>query len=123
MADPFPKSKQLARGERRYRRRVASPKQWAAIRADKLYGNYCAIEACANDAETLHHLVPRSMGGDDVADNLVGLCGNGSSGCHGLVTENDPGTLAALAASLRESEVAYVVSKLGESAMQRLFGV
>ena len=28
---PFPKSVQLARGERRYKRKVASPKQWQAI--------------------------------------------------------------------------------------------
>ena len=46
-AKPYSKAQQLARGERRYRRKVASPKQW---------------------------LIPRDFGGDDVADNIVPLC-------------------------------------------------
>lgn len=30
-----------------------------------------------------HHLIPRSLGGDDVSPNIVGLCG-GPDGCHEL---------------------------------------
>ena len=69
-ADPYPKTKQLARGERRYRRKVASPKQWAAIRADKL--GKCRLCGYPRSVQ-LHHLVSRAALGDDVADNLVSL--------------------------------------------------
>lgn len=119
--EPFPKSKQLARGERRYRRKVARPKQWAAIRAEKLTGCRLAATECVGRARfaELHHLVPRSQGGDDVADNLVALC----QSCHGRVFSRNAVPLAALAASLTDSEYAYVVGKLGEDAMSRLFGV
>ena len=34
-AKPYPKAQQLARGERRYRRKVASAKQWQRIAAEK----------------------------------------------------------------------------------------
>jgi 5-methylcytosine-specific restriction endonuclease McrA len=118
VAEPFPKSRQLARGERRYRRKVASPKQWAAIRAEKL--GPCRV--CGFTDERLiqlHHLVSRAQGGDDVAANLVPLGWQ----CHKHVTERDGDTLRRLAEALTDAEYAYVVSKLGESAMQRLFGV
>lgn len=121
MPEPYPKARQLARGERRYRRKVASPKQWAAIRAEKLTGCRLAATECVGKAYVceLHHLVSRSQGGDDVADNLVALCAS----CHHRVTGRHPAPLAALAASLSDSEYAYVVGKLGEGAMGRLFGV
>ena len=35
-AKPYTKSQQLARGAKRYRRKVASPKQWQAIIAAKV---------------------------------------------------------------------------------------
>jgi 5-methylcytosine-specific restriction endonuclease McrA len=124
MAEPFPKSRQLARGERRYRRKIASPKQWAAIRAS-LSTEACFV--CGNpfgrhwQRMQAHHLVSRAALGDDEIDNLVPL----HEECHKLVTERDPATLAALAASVQESDAryAYVVGKLGEGGMERLFGV
>jgi 5-methylcytosine-specific restriction endonuclease McrA len=122
MPEPFPKSRQLARGEKRYRRKVASPKQWAAIRAEKLDEQPCAI--CGDYSPlTAHHLVPRSAGGDDVPENIVGLCGDGTTFCHGAVTRRDSGALQELARSLTDAEYAYVVGKLGEGALSRLFGV
>jgi HNH endonuclease len=121
VADPFPKSRQLARGQRRYRRKVASPKQWQAIIEEKLTGCRLAYTECVGNASIceLHHLVPRSMGGDDVADNIVALCRS----CHYRISYRHPVPLAALAASLTDGEYAYVIAKLGEGAMQRLFGV
>ena len=121
--EPDPKSRSLARGERRYRRKVASPKQWQAIGEAKK--GPCRV--CVNPIEnghgfpviSLHHVVPRDMHGDDVADNIVPLCFD----CHGAVEKREPEPLAALAASLTDSEYAYVVSKLGESGPARLFGV
>lgn len=122
MADPFPKSRQLARGERRYRRKVASPKQWLAIREEKMQEG-CRIgwSKAHRDSLTihLHHLVPRSQGGDDIAANLIPLCPE----CHRRVTENDRQALAMVAASLQDAERAYIVGKLGEGALERLFGV
>ena len=117
-AKPYLKASQLARGERRYRRKVASPKQWAAIRSAKL--RPCRL--CGRSSGytlTLHHLVPRDRHGDDVADNLVALCMD----CHRYVEGGERDTLAALAASLTDAEYAYVVGKLGEGGMERLFGV
>jgi hypothetical protein len=63
------------------------------------------------------------LGGDDVAANLVALCGSGTTGCHGLVEARDVLALAMLASRLRDEEYAHVVGQLGESALERLFGV
>lgn len=62
---------------------------------------------------TRHHLVNRSQGGDDVDNNLVPLCGNGTMGCHGLVTERDFETLAALRSRLKMNEILYIELKKG----------
>jgi hypothetical protein len=120
---PDPKSRSLARGERRYRRKVASPKQWQAIIAAKTGPCRLCVTPSSNGhgfrPVTFHHLVPRGLGGDDVEDNIVPLCVFD----HMFVTAREPDTLAALAASLTDSEYAYVVGKLGESGPARLFGV
>jgi hypothetical protein len=116
---PDPKSRTLARGARRYRRKVASPKQWQAIVAAK--GPTCRLSTpgvCERGVE-YHHLVARIDGGDDVPDNIVALC----SIHHGLVTNRVPPALYRLAESLTDGEYAYVVGKLGEGGMERLFGV
>lgn len=119
--EPFPKSAQLARGERRYRRKVASPKQWQAIITAK--GSVCRLAQSPVTHERwgavqYHHVVPRDMGGDDVAENIVPLCGID----HDLVTARQTDVLLRLMESLTESERAYVVGKLGEGALERLFG-
>lgn len=112
---PHPKSAQLARGERRYRRKVASPKQWAAIRADK--GGLCRV--CLAPGSQLHHLISRAQGGDDIADNIVPLCAE----CHAAITERKYLECWELAETLSSAEYAYVVGKLGENALERLFGI
>ena len=117
---PYPKSSQLARGERRYRRKVASPKQWQAIRAAK--GAACRLGnlECYGHA-TYHHIVPRRSPyfGDDVADNIVPLCHLHHTHIEGARIYYHE----LLAKSLTDAEYAYVVGKLGESGMERLFGV
>lgn len=70
---------------------------------------------------TAHHLIPRGQGGRWHFDNIVGLCGSGTTGCHGLVTGNDPAALAQLAAALTDSEYAYLIEEHGEGALERLF--
>ena len=126
MAEPFPKSRQLARGERRYRRKVASPKQWQRIIAAKQGPCRVCVDPTFNgglysSAPALiefHHLVPRDLGGDDVADNIVPLCGVH----HELVTVFGRPECERLRASLTAAERAYVVGRLGEDGLRRLFG-
>lgn len=72
----------------------------------------CGARTLAVDA---HHVVPRSQGGDDVAENLVPLCAPWEPSCHRLVTENDPDALRALRAALEADEIAYVISRKGEA--------
>jgi len=120
---PDPKSRTLARGERRYRRKVASPKQWQAIIAAK--GSVCRLALppwITHErwgAVQYHHVVPRDMGGDDVEDNIVPLCGID----HDLVTARHKLALYRLGEALTDAEYAYVVGKLGEDGPARLFGV
>jgi hypothetical protein len=126
---PDPKSRSLARGERRYRRRVASPKQWQAIIAAKLGPCRVCVSPPTNGGLRVqptpiefHHIVPRDAPyfGDDVADNIAPLCQRH----HELVTFSPGGeSTRALAESLTDAEYAYVVTKLGESGPTRLFGV
>ncbi len=52
-------------------------------------------------------------------DNIVPLCPN----CHDGVTRNVQGYLGILAQTLPDSERVYIIGKLGEGGMERLFGV
>jgi 5-methylcytosine-specific restriction endonuclease McrA len=123
VSDPYPKSRQLARGERRYHRKVASKAQWQRIIAAK----QAPCRVCRDPASNgsvhasiqFHHLVPRSAGGDDVADNIVPLC----SDCHGLVTLRNPLVLQVLREHLTHAERVYIASKFGPTGFSRLFGV
>ena len=118
-AKPYSKAQQLARGERRYRRRVASPKQWAAIREGKAGNGKC--RACKGYSFTvhLHHLVSRAQGGDDVADNLVPLC----QPCHDAITRRQPFETRELLRRLTNAEYAYCITKAGEDFFERAYGL
>ena len=121
-AKPFPKSAQLARGERRYRREVASPKQWQAIIAAKHGPCRCcgAISwTVTNGGTTYHHLVPRVHGGADTKDNIVPLCEK----CHGNITRRSPMFAERLLASLSDAEYSYLVHVGGEDAPERFYGI
>lgn len=62
---------------------------------------------------SMHHLVNRSQGGDDVADNLVPLCGDGTRGCHGALTDHRRGwerIAAALRHNLTPAEKRYIIT-------------
>lgn len=122
---PDPKSRSLARGERRYRRKVASPKQWQRIIAAKTGPCRVCTQPRSNGHDfgvvEFHHLVERDGPhfGDDVEDNIVPV----HAICHDDVTTRQAYALAALAASLTDPEYGYIVGKLGEGGMERLFGV
>lgn len=98
--------------------------------------------ACGRPPGSPHHVIPRSEGGDDVAANLLMLCGSGTTGCHGAWHGNpymaSDGRWVALTlpeqpwrnerrdavwvaqrighhiASRRRDIIAYVVGKLGD---------
>jgi len=122
-AKPRPKSASLARGQRRYRRKVASPKQWQAIIAAKQGPCRVCVTLTSNGHDTglvqFHHLVSREDGGDDMADNIVPL----HAPCHDRVTRR--GSLAgrALLASLSDAEYAYLIERGGEDYPERAYGV
>lgn len=95
---------------------TASRDGWIALRREKL--GACRV-CCDPNRVELHHLIPRSIGGGDVAANLVPLCRT----CHDRITRREYLERVGLAESLTDTEYAYVVGKLGEGGMERLFGV
>lgn len=110
-AKPRSKAQQLARGQRRYRRKVESAKGWQRIISAKL--GPCRVCGSVENGRMeskiqMHHLVPRSRGGDDVEANIVPLC----LACHEKVTRNDVLTLRILAGSLLPDEHAYVEKRV-----------
>jgi HNH endonuclease len=125
MVEPFSKAHQLRTHRTRGFRRRASQAEWVILRGEKLAGRPCRVcgRLGARWNRSLHHLVPRSLGGDDVAANLVAVCGSGTTGCHGLIEARDRNAMRQLAENLTDAEYAYCVGKLGEGAMGRLFGV
>ena len=115
---PFPKSVQLARGPKRYRRKVASAKQWEAISAAKR--GPCRV--CWNRSPAfihLHHLVTRHDCGDDVADNLVPICGD----CHAALHNRAPAIARLLLSRLSDAEYAYLIQRGGEDYAERAYGI
>jgi hypothetical protein len=67
---------------------VATKKEWEQLHALLCPpGTRCGC-GCGRRAESLHHLVGRGQGGDDVVDNLVALAGDGTRLCHGAITSS-----------------------------------
>ena len=115
-SEPFPKSRQLARGERKYHRKVASPKRWQAI-IDAKHGP-CRCCGSTGPVE-YHHLAPRAIGGSDTEANIVPVC----HGCHALITRYDKQACAKLRLSLSDAEYAYVNDVLGEARFEQRYPV
>lgn len=113
---PYPKAVQLARGSKRYRRKIAGPKRWQALEDEK--GGTCRV-CNTRDGDHLHHLVFRSDYGDDVADNLVPLC----AVCHGRVHARWGTSGADLIVSLTDAEYAYMIERGGEDYPERAYGI
>jgi hypothetical protein len=94
-------------------KRIKDPKVMKSLH---IRGVICVL--CGNPA-TLHHVYPKGQGGDDLPENLVGLCGDGVSGEHGLIEHGDVATRLALGAYLVENRpdvIFYLQDKLGEEA-------
>jgi hypothetical protein len=84
----------------------------------KLHSRGVTCVLC-RDPGSLHHVYPRGQGGDDVEENIVGLCGSGSSGHHGLIEDGDVAARHELGAYImaeRPDIVFYMQGKLGEEA-------
>ncbi len=113
---PFSKETQLARGERRHTRQVASKRRWAVIAASKQGPCRCCLVAPPNE---LHHLIARSQGGSDTEANIVPLCLD----CHAKIEARHRDAGHILACSLSDLEYAYVVEKYGEAFFERRLGV
>ena len=123
-AKPYPKSQQLARGAKRYRRKVASPKQWQAIIAAKVGPCRACLDPASNGRiygrVQFHHVIPRDWHGDDVADNIVPLCPS----CHALIHDRASQQAARdLLAALTDAEYAYAIDKAGEGVFERVYGI
>jgi hypothetical protein len=97
----------------RSRRRIRKPE---AVLRKLLSEREC--RACGKPASNGHHLVPKGSPhfGDDVEDNVIPLCGSGTTGCHGRVHAWDMEARRAIGARLSESEVGYVRHRLGREA-------
>jgi hypothetical protein len=115
----------LARGQRRYRRKVASPKQWQAIIAAKQGPCRVCVNIGSNGHDwgvvEFHHIVSRGHGGDDVAENIIPLHRICHEGLH-MAARGAPGTRAVLE-SLSDAEYAYMIQRGGESYPERAYGV
>ncbi len=129
----LPKSGHKLPEGRRFRR-TASATERAEIRDRKLGPCIvCLYLATLNDtrmrqpyASTLHHVVPRDRGGDDVAENEVSVCGHGTIGHHGALESGDPEICQAFAAALQQYDgeaYAYAIEQLGEDGFLRLYRV
>lgn len=74
---------------------------------------------CGKPSATGHHVLARGQGGDDVAANIVPLCGSGTTGCHGLVEVNDEKACRRLGRWIkrhRPDTIAYLRDKMGDVA-------
>lgn len=114
---PFSKEQQLARKERRYTRKVASPKRWQAI-ADSKQGP-CRTGCGAPAPNELHHIVSRANSGADTESNIAPLC----SDCHGRITRRDAPTIRSFVANLTNEEYAYAIEHGGEDFFERAYGL
>lgn len=79
----------------------------------------CAI--CHRPSATGHHVLARGgpYFGDDLPENIVALCGSGTTGCHGAVEAADVfarGQLGVYLIEERPDVVSYLQGKLGPSA-------
>ncbi len=74
-------------------------------------------------AMSIHHIVPRSQGGDDVEANFAYVDGHGSSGCHGCLESRRNGARFRLRQVLSQAQVDYVVAKKGQAWLDRHYPV
>lgn len=99
------------------KRQKASTKLWTEMRR----GLDERCQVCGDPAQSAHHIVRKSQGGDDVPANLASLCGHGTRGCHGLVERRHRPTLSTLRYALSDDQLAYVLQKKGQAWLDRAY--
>lgn len=95
------------------KRIVATRSQWADLRFEKL--GMCRI--CDAPYTELHHLVSKSLRGDDIAANLVPLC----HACHVGVELHSPTLCSLLRNKLRPEELRYILDTKGADYLERRY--
>lgn len=115
-AKPYPKTTQLARAEKRYHRKVASPKRWQAILDEKM--GPCRVTGAPPPNDPAH-LIARGQGGPDRAWNIVPLAREP----HRLFDARDPETCRKVLESLTDEEYAGLIEHGGEQVFERRFGL
>lgn len=119
---PDPKERVTQRGPKRYRRKIASSKQWAAIMAEKVDGRNCRVCGDPNlpgHGLDSHHVIPRVTPwfGPDVAWNIVPV----GHGCHDRITRREPASVRLLLESLDDEEYAAILDVAGEEFFERYY--
>lgn len=102
-------------------RHVADRDEWDRI----VLAKAGPCRGCGAPGETFHHLVPKgNHRGDDVAANIVPLCGHGTVGCHGALECHTSGweeVAHAVRHSLTPLEKQYVVAKKSHAWLDRYY--
>lgn len=97
------------------------------MRRKVLQDRECRVADCGAVATDPHHIVYRSIGGDDVEDNIVGLCNHHHEILHFSASEDYWETRFAIGESLQDREILYAIDRLGidegVSFMRRAYGV
>jgi hypothetical protein len=91
--------------------------------ARSVLARYRTCELCGKRrSESCHHAVPRGKGGDDVWENMVALCGSGTTGCHGEV-ETSREARHRLRDEMRDETWIYIVERMGVDWADRRYPV
>lgn len=87
---------------------------------------------CGSPYVSLHHLLGGSLRSDEL-DNLIPLCGSGTTGCHGIYTSRMGGVSAdgvtrtwaevadRIRRSLTRNETFYVTDRVGQDGLDRRY--
>ena len=115
-ARPYSKEAQLARSEPRYRRKVASRKEWERIKVEKM--GPCRVCSTRLFVDP-HHIVLREHGGDDLPENVAPVCRDDHAALHNRA----PAIVRLFLSRLTDAEYAYAVGKAGEDYFERAYGL
>lgn len=122
-AKPYSKATQLGSQRKRYRRKVASRKQWERIVAEKAGPCRVCCDVLGNGHDlgriTFHHIVSRQDGGDDVPDNICPV----HADCHDRLTQRRHSAAKILLVGLTDAEYAYMIERGGEDYPERAYGI
>lgn len=87
---------------------------------------------CGSPYVSLHHLLSGPLRSDEL-DNLIPLCGSGTTGCHGIYTSRMSGVSAdgvlrtwaevadRIRRSLTRNELLYITDRIGEAGLDRRY--